>query len=86
VWNHTFFWHSMKPHGGGPTGALVAAIDKKWGSFDEFKKVFRASAVGNFGSGWAWLVEKAEGSVDIAITSRAGAFFGSGCMPRVARN
>jgi Fe-Mn family superoxide dismutase len=73
AWNHTFFWHSMKPHGGGsPAGALAAAIDKKWGSFDEFKKVFQASAVGNFGSGWTWLVKKADGSVDIANTSGAG--------------
>jgi superoxide dismutase, Fe-Mn family len=73
VWNHTFFWNSMKPGGGGaPSGALAAAIDKKWGSFDEFKKVFQASAVGNFGSGWTWLVKKADGSVDIASTSNAG--------------
>ena len=73
VWNHTFFWHSMKPNGGGaPKGALAAAIDKKWGSFDEFKKAFQASAVGNFGSGWTWLVKKADGSVDIANTSNAG--------------
>ena len=73
VWNHTFFWQSMKPHGGGsPTGALAAAIDKKWGSFDEFKKAFQASAVGNFGSGWTWLVKKVDGSLDIANTSGAG--------------
>jgi len=73
VWNHTFFWHSMKPHGGGsPAGALAEAINKKWGSFDEFKKAFQASAVGNFGSGWTWLVKKADGSVDIANTSGAG--------------
>ncbi|MFM6979213.1 MAG: superoxide dismutase, partial [Methylophilaceae bacterium] len=57
VWNHTFFWSSMKPNGGGePKGALAAAINAKWGSFDEFKKAFQASAVGNFGSGWTWLV------------------------------
>jgi superoxide dismutase, Fe-Mn family len=73
VWNHTFFWNSMKPAGGGaPSGALAAAINKKWGSFDEFKKVFQTSAVGNFGSGWTWLVKKADGSVDIANTSNAG--------------
>ena len=72
VWNHTFFWSSMKPAGGGaPTGALADAINKKWGSFDEFKKVFQASAVGNFGSGWTWLVKKPDGSVDIANTSNA---------------
>ena len=73
VWNHTFFWNSMKPNGGGaPAGALADAINKKWGSFDEFKKAFTASAVGNFGSGWTWLVKKDDGSVDIANTGAAG--------------
>jgi Fe-Mn family superoxide dismutase len=73
VWNHTFFWHSMKPGGGGkPSGALAAAIDKKWGSFDAFKEAFSKSAVGNFGSGWTWLVKKTDGSVDIVNTSNAG--------------
>ena len=73
VWNHTFFWNSMKPNGGGaPTGALADAINAKWGSFDEFKKAFQASAVGNFGSGWTWLVKKADGSVDIVNTGAAG--------------
>jgi superoxide dismutase, Fe-Mn family len=73
VWNHTFFWNSMKPAGGGkPTGALAAAIDKKWSSFDAFKEAFTKSAVGNFGSGWTWLVKKADGSVDIVNTSNAG--------------
>ena len=72
VWNHTFFWNSMKPGGGGkPSGALAAAIDKKWGSFDAFKEAFSKSAVGNFGSGWTWLVKKADGSVDIVNTSNA---------------
>jgi Fe-Mn family superoxide dismutase len=72
VWNHTFFWHSMKPGGGGkPVGALAAAIDKKWGSFDAFKEAFTKSAVGNFGSGWTWLVKKADGSVDLVNTSNA---------------
>ena len=73
VWNHTFFWHSMKPNGGGaPTGALAAAINAKWGSFDTFKTAFQASAVGNFGSGWTWLVKKADGSVDIVNMGAAG--------------
>jgi len=72
VWNHTFFWSSMKPSGGGaPSGALADAINKKWGGFDEFKKAFQASAVGNFGSGWTWLVKKPDGSVDIVNTSNA---------------
>ena len=73
VWNHTFFWHSMKPNGGGaPTGALADAINAKWGSFDAFKAAFQASAVGNFGSGWTWLVKKADGSVDIVNMGAAG--------------
>ncbi|WP_068639271.1 superoxide dismutase [Thauera butanivorans] len=73
VWNHTFFWNSMKPNGGGePTGALADAIKAKWGSFDDFKKAFQASAVGNFGSGWTWLVKKADGSVDIVNMGAAG--------------
>ena len=72
VWNHTFFWNSMKPGGGGkPSGALPAAIDKKWGSFDAFREAFSKSAVGNFGSDWTWLVKKADGSVDIVNTSNA---------------
>jgi len=73
VWNHTFFWNSMKPGGGGkPAGALAAAIDKKWSSFDTFKEAFAKSAVGNFGSGWTWLVRKGDGGVDIVNTSNAG--------------
>ena len=73
IWNHTFFWNSMKPNGGGaPSGALANAINVKWGSFDEFKKAFQASAVGNFGSGWTWLVKKADGSVDIVNMGAAG--------------
>ena len=73
VWNHTFFWNSMKPNGGGaPGGALAEAITKKWGAFDEFKKAFQASAVGNFGSGWTWLVKKPDGSVDIVNMGAAG--------------
>lgn len=72
VWNHTFYWNGLKPNGGGtPAGALADAINKKWGSFDAFKDAFSKSAVGNFGSGWTWLVKKADGSVDIVNTSNA---------------
>lgn len=72
VWNHDFFWKSMKPNGGGePKGALAAAITAKWGSYAAFKEAFGKSAVGNFGSGWTWLVKKADGSVDIVNTSNA---------------
>lgn len=73
IWNHTFLWSSMKPNGGGaPTGVLADAINAKWGSFEEFKKAFQTSAVGNFGSGWTWLVKKADGSVDIVNMGAAG--------------
>ena len=73
IWNHTFFWNCMKPSGGGePGGALAAAITKKWGSYADFKKAFVTSAVGNFGSGWTWLVKKPYGSVDIVNTGAAG--------------
>ena len=72
VWNHTFYWNGLKPNGGGaPAGALAEAINKKWVSFEEFKKAFQASAVGNFGSGWTWLVRKPDGSLDIVNTSNA---------------
>ena len=73
VWNHSFFWNCMKPNGGGaPAGALAAAIDAKWGSLDAFKTAFQTSAVSNFGSGWTWLVKKADGSLDIVNMGAAG--------------
>jgi Fe-Mn family superoxide dismutase len=72
IWNHTFFWNSLSPQGGGaPAGALGDAINAKWGSFDAFKEAFSKAAVGNFGSGWTWLVKKADGSLDIVSTSNA---------------
>jgi Fe-Mn family superoxide dismutase len=72
VWNHTFYWNSMSPGGGGePEGPLADAIRAKWGSVDDFKKTFSQTAVGTFGSGWAWLVEKADGSLDLVSTSNA---------------
>lgn len=73
IWNHTFFWHSLAPAGGGePSGPLADAIAKKWGSFAAFKEAFTKSAVGNFGSGWTWLVKKPDGGIDIVNTSNAG--------------
>ena len=57
IWNHTFYWSSMKPNGGGkPTGDLAAAIDRDFGSFDKFKEEFTQAGITQFGSGWAWLV------------------------------
>ena len=57
VWNHTFFWHCMKPQGGGrPTGKLAKMLDEAFGSYEKFVEQFKATAVGRFGSGWGWLV------------------------------
>ena len=72
IWNHTFYWNSLSPKGGGaPSGKLADAINAKWGSFDAIKEAFTLSAVGNFGSSWTWLVKKADGSLDIVNTSNA---------------
>ena len=72
VWNHSFYWECLSPNGGGAaTGAVAAAIDKAFGSFAEFKQAFTESAVGNFGSGWTWLVKNSDGSVAIVNTSNA---------------
>ncbi|WP_254562864.1 superoxide dismutase [Dyadobacter diqingensis] len=67
-WNHTFFWKSLSATGGGePTGELGKAITAKFGSFSAFKDEFKKASIGRFGSGWAWLIVKADG--EIAITS-----------------
>lgn len=72
VWNHTFYWHCLSPNGGGEaTGAIANAINSAFGSFDKFKEELTNSAIGNFGSGWTWLVKKADGSVGIVNTSNA---------------
>jgi superoxide dismutase, Fe-Mn family len=72
IWNHTFYWNSLSPKGGGKaSGPLAAAIGKKWGSFDAFQNAFSKSATGNFGSGWTWLVKKTDGSLDVMNTSNA---------------
>ncbi|MEQ9464905.1 MAG: superoxide dismutase [Fe] [Haliea sp.] len=72
VWNHSFYWECLSPNGGGAaTGAVAAAIDKAFGSFAEFKQAFTEAAVGNFGSGWTWLVKNGDGSVAIVNTSNA---------------
>ncbi len=82
VWNHTFYFLGMGPKGGGqPTGALAAAIDAAFGSFAAFQEKFTASAVGNFGSGWTWLVRNAAGGVEIVNTSNADTPVRSGITP-----
>ncbi|OTA20685.1 superoxide dismutase [Xenorhabdus beddingii] len=72
VWNHTFYWHSLSPNGGGePIGKVADAINSAFGSFAEFKQQFTDSALKNFGSGWTWLVKKTDGSLAIVNTSNA---------------
>jgi Fe-Mn family superoxide dismutase len=72
VWNHTFFWHSMSPGGGGkPSGELLKAIETKFGSVDDFREKFSAAAIAVFGSGWAWLVKHPDGGLGIETTSNA---------------
>jgi len=73
VWNHTFYWHCMKPNGGGePKGQLAEAINKAFGSFAEFKEKLSTAALNQFGSGWAWLAKNKDGSIEIYSTSNAG--------------
>lgn len=73
VWNHTFYWNCLSPNGGDkPSGELAAAIDKTFGSFDEFVAKFSDMAVNNFGSSWTWLVKNTDGSLEIVNTSNAG--------------
>lgn len=72
VWNHTFYWHCLSPNGGGqPSGKLAAAIDAAFGSFEEFHKQFSDKSVTLFGSGWAWLVKKPDGTLAIVQTGNA---------------
>lgn len=73
VFNHTFYWNCLAPQAGGePTGKLAEAINEAFGSFAQFKEKFSATAVGTFGSGWAWLVKNAAGKLEIISTSNAG--------------
>ncbi|QIY07799.1 superoxide dismutase [Fe] [Plesiomonas shigelloides] len=82
VWNHTFYWNCLAPQAGGePTGALADAINQAFGSFDAFKTQFNDAAVKNFGSGWTWLVKKADGSLAIVNTSNAGCPLTEGHTP-----
>jgi Fe-Mn family superoxide dismutase len=72
VFNHTFYWNCLAPNGGGkPEGKLAEAIDEAFGSFEKFKELFSAKAVGTFGSGWAWLVKNQDGALEIVSTGNA---------------
>lgn len=72
IWNHTFYWNSLSPNGGGePSGELAQAINDTFGSFAEFKEQFSKTAITTFGSGWAWLVKNSDGSLALSSTSNA---------------
>ncbi|MCI1709294.1 MAG: superoxide dismutase [Fe] [Chiayiivirga sp.] len=72
VWNHSFYWNCLKPNGGGePTGKLLDAIVKTWGSFAAFKEEFTKTSVGTFGSGWGWLVQRPDGALGLVSTPNA---------------
>jgi Fe-Mn family superoxide dismutase len=82
VWNHTFYWHSLSPTGGGePTGALAEAINKTFGSFAKFKEELSKTAITTFGSGWAWLVKNADGGLALVSTSNAATPLTAGQTP-----
>ena len=81
VWNHTFYWHSMKPNGGGrPTGDLAAKIEEDFGSFDAFAEAFKTAGATQFGSGWAWLVVK-DGKLEVVKTPNAECPLTDGATP-----
>ena len=82
IWNHSFYWNCLSPNGGGePTGALADAINKAFGSFDEFKKSFSQTAITTFGAGWGWLVKNADGSLALVSASNAGTPLTEGQTP-----
>ncbi|TPQ27304.1 superoxide dismutase [Fe] [Methylomonas koyamae] len=82
VWNHTFYWNSLSPNGGGePTGGLANAIERTFGSFEKFKEEFTKCAVTTFGSGWAWLVKNDKGGLELVSTSNAGCPLTDGKTP-----
>ena len=82
VWNHTFYWNGLSPNAGGqPSGNLANAINSTFGSFDKFKEEFTKTAVTTFGSGWAWLVKNADGSLALVSTSNAANPMTSGQTP-----
>jgi Fe-Mn family superoxide dismutase len=73
VWNHTFYWNCLSPNAvGRPAGALLRSIEKRFESFEKFQKQFTESAVGLFGSGWVWLVQMPDGTLELRAASNAG--------------
>jgi Fe-Mn family superoxide dismutase len=82
VWNHTFYWHSLSPQGGGePNGELLEAINKTFGSVDAFKEQFSTLAATTFGSGWAWLVKDSNNELSLVSTSNAATPLTEGLTP-----
>jgi Fe-Mn family superoxide dismutase len=85
VWNHTFYWNSLAPDGGGgPSGAVAALLKRDFGSIDDFKRNFAAVATGEFGSGWAWLVADQAGRLRVLSTSDADNPMRDGHQPILA--
>lgn len=73
VWNHTFYWHCLKPEAEEePSGEFAKLLHKTFGSVEQFKEQFSKAAIGTFGSGWAWLVKNPDGSLAITSTGNAG--------------
>ncbi len=81
IWNHTFFWNSLTPKQTPPGKKLSDALVKNFGGIEDFKKQFTEAAIGTFGSGWAWLVKNADGSLAITSTSNAATPLTTGQTP-----
>jgi superoxide dismutase, Fe-Mn family len=81
VWNHTFYWNCLKPGGSEPHGKLLEAIERDFGSFEQFKEEFSKASVTLFGSGWAWLVKDKDGKLSITQESNAGTPLTKGLQP-----
>lgn len=85
AWNHAFYFKCLSPNGGGkPEGPLAEKIDDAFGSFEKFKKAFIAAASGQFGSGWAWLVLKKDGRLELSVTGNADTPIAHGLVPLMA--
>ena len=82
VWNHTFYWNSIKPKGGGqPTGKIADKINNDLGGYDKFVEAFQTAGVGQFGSGWAWLVVNKNGKLEVVKTANADTPLAHGLKP-----
>jgi Fe-Mn family superoxide dismutase len=80
VWNHDFYWHSMSPKGSTPSAKVSQMLDESFGGLEKFQAAFKAAAVGQFGSGWAWLVSKG-GKLAIETTGNADTPLAHGGTP-----